>query len=142
MPAQGPVGTPQHWDSIEAALADLSSPRWSWEAALSSQTCAACVNASRCLTRGHDWGDWQSMASLGEPDLAIRLCASCGRDEVTSAECLVPAGQPDASWWPGARVASGAAASLAVGCGILLLARGVSWLMGRPGPHAGRPGDG
>lgn len=92
MPAQGPVGTPQHWDSIEAALAGLSGPRWSWEAASSSQTCAACVNASRCLTRGHDWGDWQSMATLGEPDLAIRLCASCGRDEVASAECLVPAG--------------------------------------------------
>ncbi len=48
---------------------------------------------------------------------------------------------PDASWWPGALMAATAAASLAVCCAILLLARGVSWLMGHPAPHAGRPGD-
>ncbi len=92
LPAQGPEGTPHHWGSLEDALADLSGPRWSWEAASSSQTCAACVNASVCLNRGHSWGDWQSMAALGEPDLAIRLCARCARDEVTSADSLVPAG--------------------------------------------------
>ncbi len=62
---------------------------------------------------------------------ALVWCAWQARD-------VVP---PDASWWPGALMAATVAAFLAVGCVILLLARGVSWLMGHPAPPAGRPGD-
>ena len=86
-------GSPHHWRSFEEAIAELGAPPWSWSASSSSQVCASCLNALHCLELGHDWADWQSMDALGEPDLAIRLCARCGRDEVTSAECVTPAVQ-------------------------------------------------
>lgn len=91
--ALNPDGSPRHWPSSEQALAELSGPPWSWAASSSSQICSSCLTAMHCLEHGHDWGDWQSMDVLGEPGLAIRLCARCDRDEVTSAECLTPAAQ-------------------------------------------------
>jgi hypothetical protein len=85
-----PAGSPQHWPSAAQALADLSGPTWGWLADSDTQLCAACLAALTCQARGHHWGQWQELPEACEPDgehLLIRLCARCGRDEVTGASC-------------------------------------------------------
>ncbi len=93
--ASDATGTPHHWATEAAAITDLSGPPWGWLAASGTQICPACLAALTCQSRGHDWGRWQELPEACDPDgedLLIRVCARCGRDEVTSPTCLTPAG--------------------------------------------------
>lgn len=80
---------PQHWPSLDAAVAELSGPSWGWAASRDSQICSACLNRRQCQSVGHDWGTWTDLSDLGlDEDLLLRLCERCGLDQVLAADCF------------------------------------------------------
>ena len=80
-------GSVRRWESVEAAILEVSGARWRWVANAQTQICPACVAAHICGGRGHEWGPWQELPPACEPgefdDLVVRVCGRCRRDEVT-----------------------------------------------------------
>lgn len=75
---------------VEEPISDLCGPVLGWIADQGTQLCASCVAVAVCQSHGHEWGPWRRLPKVLEPqpcdDVMIRVCACCGRDQVTDVD--------------------------------------------------------
>lgn len=83
-------GVQAQWESPVTAISDLCGPVLGWIADQGTQLCASCVAVAVCQSHGHEWGPWRRLPKVLEPqpcdDVMIRVCACCGRDQVTDVD--------------------------------------------------------
>lgn len=89
-PARDLVGRVQQWASFDSAVSQLSDPGSGWLVSAEMQICPRCLARIHCSNTGHDWNERAEVAALSAADdVAARLCARCGEEELVGPDCLV-----------------------------------------------------